>query len=104
MRFKAAVSVITDLAKVVGLVVGSFGLAGGAVHCAVWVSNRADAREVVALRSRQDVAETKAENEAEWRRWMVGQVSAISRRVGAPVAPPPVIGTPNDAFKVDAPR
>lgn len=92
-RWKVALATLTDLGKVVGLVVGCLAVAASIVHGVAWASNLPDGRVLTTrflrIEGRQDLLEANATNDREWRRWMVDQVSAISRHVGAPVAPPP---------------
>lgn len=52
-RFKALMSAGLDVAKIFGVVTGILGLFGGVIHCAVWLSNRADAMEVAILKSQR---------------------------------------------------
>jgi hypothetical protein len=107
-RFKAFMTGAVDVAKIFGVVMGILGLLGGALHFAVWLSNRADATEMVvkftAVNARQDVADVKASNEAEWRRAIWDQTTAIARRVGAQVVPQPVISAVPADIKGDVKR
>lgn len=107
-RFKSFMAGTGDVAKIFGVVLGVLGLIGGVIHFAVWLSNRADATEMAvkftAVHARQDVADVKAANEAEWRRAIWDQLGAVARRVGAQAVPPPVISTVPTAVKGDAAR
>jgi hypothetical protein len=96
-RLKAFLAGAGDIAKIFGVVAGLLGLIGGGIHFAVWLSNRADAKEVAAkfmtIGARQDVVEVRQENETEWRRAIWEQTKSIADKVGAKLVPPPVIST-----------
>jgi hypothetical protein len=96
-------------AKLVAAVVGLTTLGTGVVAGILWLGRRADATEVAAhfdvmtsrfvvVERRISVSEAKAENEIEWRRWMVTQVGRMSRRMGVPVAKTPSM-TPTPAVQ-----
>lgn len=94
---KSALRALLSAGKLVAIVVGVFGLCASVVHGIVWISDRADAREVAVrfahVETRQDVAEVKATNEAEWRRAIWDQLREVARAVKAPAVPAPVITT-----------
>jgi hypothetical protein len=98
--WRKLVTLAAEAGKVFAIVSASFAIAAIGVKTVVWATTRASAADVLKISSRQDVSDTKQENETEWRRWMVTQVERISRRVGATVSPPPVISTPPDGGKV----
>lgn len=85
-----------DRLKMAIAIVGGLGTVGGGVVAGMVSIAKSSASAVASpIEHRVTILEVKSDNEVDWRRWMVTQVERISRRVGAPVAPPPVIAAPD---------